>query len=308
MKSQNLIVTHSGGFHADDVFAVSALLLLLNNVNRVLSGKHAVYENVEVLRTRDAAVIMRGDFVVDVGCVYDESRNRFDHHQEGGAGTRSNGIPYAAFGLVWKKHGAAISGSAEIAARVDARLVQAIDAWDNGIKLGVYEAASAFPYFIQDVIFSFEPTYAEKSRTLDESFKQAVSFAREILSREIAHARDALLGEGQVRAAYEAAADKRIIVLDEKYEWDPVLLIKNEPLFVITPERAPSTNWRVHTVQVSANSFESRKSFPAAWAGKRDDELVKESGVPDAVFCHNKLFTVSAKSKEGAIALARKAL
>lgn len=293
--SRKIIVTHDGGFHADDAFAVAALLLHLGG-------------SAEVVRTRDPHLVMKGDFVVDVGGEHDELKNRFDHHQPGGAGARENGIPYAAFGLVWKKFGAAISGSAEIAARVDEKLVQPIDAGDNGVSLGNYDGARAFPYLIQNAVFAFEPSWNEKSRSLDEGFNEARVFAQKILKREIIHARDAILGEERVRAAYDAAEDKRIIVLDAKYDWGTVLEAKPEPLFVITPDRGPSGNWRAHAVRAQSHSFVSRRPFPAAWAGKRDAELAALSGVPDAVFCHNKLFTVAAKSKEGALALVRKAI
>lgn len=289
------IVTHDGGFHADDAFAVASLLLHTGG-------------NAEVVRTRDPQVIAAGDFVADVGGEYDVARNRFDHHQPGGAGVRTNGIPYAAFGLVWKKFGAALSGSPEIAARIDLKLVQPIDAADNGIQLGTYEGAPAFPYVIQNAVFAFEPSWNEKDRSLDMGFTEAREFAQRILEREIIHAHDAALGEERVRAAYEAAEDKRIIVLDAKYDWDAVLEEKPEPLFVITPDRGPSGNWRAHAVRAQSHSFVSRFSFPTAWAGKRDAELAALSGVPDAVFCHNKLFTVASRTKEGALALAKKAL
>ena len=293
--SKKLIVVHDGGFHADDAFAVAALLLHLDG-------------NAEVVRSRDPKIIESGDFVVDVGGVYYAERNRFDHHQSGGAGMRENKIPYAAFGLVWKKFGASISGSAEIASRVDAKLVQPIDAADNGVQLGSYENAASFPYVIQNAVFAFEPTWNEKDISLDTQFGKAMEFARIILQREIAHARDAVLGEERVRAVYDTATDKRVIVLDAKYEWSDILGEKAEPLFVVTPDRGPSGNWRAHAVRVNTNSFVSRLSFPKEWAGKRDVELARISGVSDAVFCHNKLFTVAAKSKEGAIKLARKAL
>jgi len=48
--------------------------------------------------------------------------------------------------------------------------------------------------------------------------------------------------------------------------------------------------------------------LPSAWAGLRDAELQKVSGVEDAVFCHRALFTAVARSKEGAIKLAQIAL
>ena len=83
------IVTHSSGFHTDDVFAVATLLIML--------GENA---DVEIIRSRDMEVIKTGDYVVDVGGVHDPVTNRFDHHQAGGAGKRENDIPYASFGLV----------------------------------------------------------------------------------------------------------------------------------------------------------------------------------------------------------------
>jgi uncharacterized UPF0160 family protein len=209
---------------------------------------------------------------------------------------------------VWKKFGAEIAGSPEVAVRVDERLVQAIDAHDNGVSIWESVHATASPYLIQDVVSSFEPAWNEKERSLDAGFKEAVVVAQKILIREIVHARSTLEGERRVREAYEQATDKRIIVLDEKYEWGGVLGETPEPTFVVSPERAPSTHWRAYAVRAEAHSFVPRKPFPNRWAGLRDEALAAVSGVPDALFCHNKLFTVSARTREGAIALAKKAL
>ena len=44
------------------------------------------------------------------------------------------------------------------------------------------------------------------------------------------------------------------------------------------------------------------------WAGKKDEELQKITGVSDALFAHRKLFMAAAKSKEGALKLAKIAL
>ena len=87
MSKKVIIVTHDGMFHSDDVFAVAALLSLLDATPAIAT----------VVRTRDEDLMRKADFVVDVGGVYDSEKNRFDHHQEGGAGKRLNGISYAAF-------------------------------------------------------------------------------------------------------------------------------------------------------------------------------------------------------------------
>src|SRR3990167_8310800 len=86
---KKIVVTHSGNFHTDEVFACAVLSLLNDG-------------NIEVIRSRDSEVWATGDYVVDVGGEYNSERGRFDHHQEGGAGVRPNGIPYSSFGLVWK--------------------------------------------------------------------------------------------------------------------------------------------------------------------------------------------------------------
>lgn len=109
------IATHSGGFHTDDVFAIAALQLV--------HGK----ENIEIIRTRDESILEQADIVVDVGGVYDVATKRFDHHQNGGP-VRANGIPYAAFGLVWLEYGEQVSGSKEVADEIERMLVLAVDA------------------------------------------------------------------------------------------------------------------------------------------------------------------------------------
>lgn len=297
MDKKVSIITHSGSFHPDDVFAVGALLFFLE-------GKGT---DVRVIRSREADAVSAGDFVVDVGGVYDEMTNRFDHHQPEGAGVRPNGVPYAAFGLVWKKYGAEISGSVSVADALEVLLVQPIDYGDN-LGLPLSEIVSGiYPYTIDRLISAFGNTYEEKDRNVDEVFLEIVAFAKKLLLREITKARALEHAKTYVERAYREAEDKRIVVLDAEYPWYPVLSKFPEPLFVAFPD-GKSGNWGVLAVRKDMYRFENRKDFPNAWAGKRDAELREISGVPDAVFCHNNLFFAVAKTRAGALALAQKAL
>ena len=54
-------------------------------------------------------------------------------------------------------------------------------------------------------------------------------------------------------------------------------------------------------------TFENRVTFPESWAGLRDEELEKASGIAGAVFCHKNCFLFIAKNKEGALEAARQA-
>ena len=284
------LITHDSTFHADDIFATAALSLLLN-------------DNIKVIRTRDPELKKTADYVYDVGGEYDPARNRFDHHQKGGAGKRENGIPYAAFGLVWKMYGEKICGLKEVANKIDESLVQPIDAEDNGMNLFKIEGEVG-PYLIQGVINAFRPTWKEDEE-FDEPFLELVVFIRKFLIRKIKKAQDALLAKSFITKAYEEAQDKKIIILDDYYPWRDTLLEYEEPLYVVCPKAG---KWNIYCVPKEKKSFENRKPFPSLWAGLRDEELANVSGVPDAIFCHNGRFLAVAKSKEGAIKLAELAL
>jgi uncharacterized UPF0160 family protein len=64
----------------------------------------------------------------------------------------------------------------------------------------------------------------------------------------------------------------------------------------------------VDTVPPEPGSFAQRLPLPEAWAGLQSDALAQASGVADAVFVHVRRFVGGAKSRDGAIAMASKAL
>lgn len=287
------IAVHDGKFHADDVFACAVIELMLG-------------EKTRIIRTRDEAELAKADFVADVGNVYDPARQRFDHHMREGAGVRENGIPYAAFGLVWKEYGEKICGSKEIADRIDARLIAPIDAEDNGVS--IYEPkGETVPFTIQNFFYLHRPTWREDEKIHDDAFPELVALAKEVIEREIEIQGDVIEARAIVEQAYTDAADKRLIVLDVVCPFDETLTAHPEPLIVVSPTRG-STNWKVNPISAGKHDFSRRIDLPAAWAGLRDEELAKVTGVPDAVFCHRALFLAVAKSKEGALALAKLAL
>ena len=100
--------THSGKFHADDVFS-SALLLSVNPEITIHRGSQ-----------------VPEDFK---GIVFDIGRGKYDHHQRDSR-IRENGVPYAAFGLLWEELGAEILGE-ELAEKFDEAFVQPLDNNDN---------------------------------------------------------------------------------------------------------------------------------------------------------------------------------
>jgi uncharacterized UPF0160 family protein len=284
------IVTHNSRFHADDVFASAVVLTLFPD---------AIF-----IRTRDEEIIKSADIVFDVGNIYDPNALRFDHHQQGGAGIREGGIPYASFGLIWKHFGLQLCKDQKVVDFIDKRLVQSIDASDNGIDLYTPKIDNLFPYSFQSIVGAFTNNWQEDDTILDQNFMDVSSFAKKILDREIKNAKAIIDAEQYVLNAYDQTKDKRIIVLDDNYPWKNFILQKSEPLFVVKPS-PQSTNWKVEAIPVKDMSYENRKYLPESWVGKRDLELAKVTGVSDAVFCHNGRFLAVAKSKEGALHLAQ---
>jgi hypothetical protein len=63
-----IIGTHSEVFHCDEVVATTMLLYTKEYANSV------------IIRTRNQEVLDQLDLVCDVGGVFDQSKNRFDHH------------------------------------------------------------------------------------------------------------------------------------------------------------------------------------------------------------------------------------
>lgn len=287
-------MTHSGSFHADDVFATATLQIYLEKLGT----------GYKVIRSRDEADFARGDFVYDVGGEYTPEKNKFDHHQRGGAGARDNEVPYAAFGLVWKHFGRQIVGSDVIWEEIDEKFVAPIDAHDNGYKIYKENDIDILPVEISHVISYFNTTWKEDSKTNDKNFFKMVDLAKIILSRLIQRIGSKIEGQVHVEEAYEHARDKGVIVLENYWSWQKVLKDKSDTVYVIYPSHID--NWHVQAIEEEV--FKPRKPFPESWAGERDEKLAQITGVADALFAHPKRFLVGAKSREGAIKLAKKAL
>ena len=121
------LITHSGGFHADE---------LLSTV--VLTG---LFPQAELRRTRDREWITpaAGKIIYDVGGSFDADAQIFDHHQRPGP-LREDGQPFSSFGLIWAHYGRAYLSALGVPEdavetlheKFDVSFVLPIDLLDNG--------------------------------------------------------------------------------------------------------------------------------------------------------------------------------
>jgi len=307
-----IIATHSGKFHADDVWAAAVLNLM--------------FPGSELVRTRDPATIARADFAVDVGGVWDAEKGRFDHHQKGFQGARASGVVYASAGLVWKEYGPrcvslvaeqaghalSLAQATEIANAIDADLVQYLDMSDTG-------AARSAPgsYGLSAIISGFNPSWldeqaaggAEAADALRMTrFRRAMEIATDILRNGVLYRVGALQAVQQVRQSQRLDDGRLLFLENSALPWASI--VRNEMpqvLFVISHSVAEQ-RYMLHTVPSAPESFEARKDLPQHWAGLQGEQLAAATGVPDAVFCHNNLFIAACKSWDGVLDMARQAL
>lgn len=271
-------MTHGGKFHADDVFS-AALLRLLRPGLRIRRG-FCVPEGFD-------------------GLVFDIGGGRFDHHQKG-APVRANGVPYAAFGLLWQAYGPAVlaagglppEAAEEEAARFDEGFVQPLDRDDN----------TGCGHPVADIIASFNPAW-DADTPSDGCFEQAVAFAGVILERRLGLIYAARRAKALVEQALARMQDG-VVVLERFAPWKGVL-VPSAARFVVYPSQRGG--WSAQAVPAENGNGALKCPFPASWAGCPEPELPALSGVPDLTFCHNSRFLVSAKTKEGAAAACRAA-
>ena len=271
--------THSGKFHADDVFS-SALLLYLNP---------------QITITRGNRVPEEYD-----GIVFDIGRGRYDHHQRDSR-VRENGVPYAAFGLLWEELGSGILGET-LAQRFDEEFVQPLDKNDNtGEKNELASLIGNFNPVWDETEAADGVTEEKRDRGLSVGFLRAVQVAGMVLENKFARYRaDARADEkiNQVLAMQETqGGDARILVLPEFVpcqkrlkETDTAFVIfpSNRGGYCIQPQKKP-------------DSMNYKCSFPKQWLGLENEELQKATGLASAGFCHKGGFLMTVGDEADAI-------
>lgn len=283
------VAVHNGDFHADDVLSVHVLRKLFD---------------FELIRTRDEETLELCDMLIDVGMIYDPSIGRFDHHQNDSP-VRKNGIPYATIGLLWKKLGEKICGSWKVARLIDRKIIQWIDAHDNGIE--VNKSEFGFAYTLATAIASFNPVWNSRE-TYDDQFEVAVKWAGELFDREIEKAKGLVKGERFVEREIQNQLDKEIILLTLPAPWMKTVIIKcPNAKFVVFPNEN-GEGYIVQSVPVQIGSFDYNRKLKTEWRAKDAEEINKLVGIEDAIFCHATGFCGGARSRASAIKMAEMSL
>ncbi|UEG66808.1 MYG1 family protein [Weissella hellenica] len=264
------LVTHNGKFHADDVFA-SVILTQL-------------FPELPLVRTRDEQITNnKNNFVYDVG------GGEFDHHRIDDQRQHENGVPMAAFGLIWQKFSETYLKKMmpDIAPdlimktklNVEKSFIIGIDALDNGVS--TYQSPA---FTISDAINDF---YDEDHEL--ESFKRAITFAKGVLDNRIYKTIAKLIAEKDVIDNATFISDE-ILLLPVSGPWKDYVEQFDKCRFVVMPRK--DGNWMIQGVPVSHGSFEVKQPLP---------QLDK----PWIIFIHRTGFMGVVDTKEHALLLAK---
>jgi uncharacterized UPF0160 family protein len=299
-------LTHSGYFHSDEVTAFAILREADDGIDT------------SFVRSRSPALIEQASIVFDVGGVYDPGKGRYDHHMPAEcAPKRCDGHLYSSAGLIWRDFGRMAlrkmagrpnadglrpddvdANIEELWSRIDHIFIRQIDRVDTGEEKPI-------PLSYADQIDTFNPNWTEEIGA-DASFRRAADFAadtlRRVAKRELSH----ILSGTLVLQAHAAGADPRILELPRSMPWQGIVHEHDLPVVYAIYER--DGDWMIAAMPETPGGFDQRVPLPEEWAGLRDADIQKATGIPDAVFVHAARFCGAARSKEGALGMARKAL
>ncbi|WP_434710236.1 MYG1 family protein [Rhizobium sp. YTUHZ045] len=298
--SPDFLVTHSGGFHADELLS-SVILTRL-------------FPQARLIRSRAPEWITPAPdrIIYDVGGAYDPAAGIFDHHQRG-APLRDDGQPYSSFGLIWKHYGReylVASGLPDhhveaLHSTFDTGFVLPIDLTDNGALSPSGPLASlTLPALLE----TLKPVFDEQEPEADDrAFRAALAIARSFIDAGIAQRAAKLRAEAIVYRAIEVAGQGRILELPRGMPFRPAIVKAGADhlLFVVHPREK---DWCVTGIRRGDDGFELRADLPATWAGLTNGELEAVCGVEGASFCHNGRFIAAAKTREAALAMAELAV
>ena len=292
------LITHSGGFHADELLSSVVLRQL--------------FPHAELKRTRDRQWLTPAaeKIIYDVGGSYDAGQQIFDHHQRPGP-LREDEHPFSSFGLIWAHYGrdylAALDVPADdieaIHTTFDTKFVLPIDLLDNGAM----EPSVAGPLSIltlPSLLGSLKPVFDDTSPSADDdAFFIALPIANSFVEAAIRNLAAKSRAKSIVFAAIAKAGKSPILELPMGMPYRSAL-DQTEADHIMFMVNSRGEDWTLNGIKLSSETFDQRADLPAEWAGLTDAALEEASGVKGAKFCHNARFIAVADSREAIFKMA----
>lgn len=311
---QDLVVqTHNGRFHADDTCAT---VLIMGYYDKCLPQSY----NIKLVRSRNPETFEDADVLLDVGCIYDPSTMRFDHHQKSWeeSFSESYDIPMSSVGMIWKHYGKEIlekfiennfdksnlsqKDIDQLHDVIYKDVIMEIDANDNGIPVVKdgntnYNVSMTLWGIIDNM--NYTETYNDEEQY--KLFLDAIEVCRKILDiriKEVINRYLLYLNDVEEVAKNFSNTTEKYLILERPIitifkclnEMDPELNIK----FIIFPND-DSDCWTIRTRSSPDQKF--KPIIP-----------IVDNVKGDVLFVHRNRFVAKTKTKDAAIALIQQSI
>lgn len=282
-------ITHSGTFHADDIFS-TIFLSKLHDIRLFRTSEIKETDNIE------------NKIVYDIGF------GKFDHHGSD-AKVRDNKIKYSSFGLLFEEYGKKYLSQKEIVEVDEAyrmfltEFILQIDAIDNGIFLKNPKHYNVTT--LSGIIEMFNKTWKERE---DENlfFLEALEIGTLIFNRIEKRILDKLAAKKEVELKIDASQNGILLLEHYLPFMDFVINSASQKasniLFAIFPSNRGGYN--IRAINKGPKTMENRLDFPEEWGGKSSEQLQSITNILTFRFCHPNLFLCSCDTLEDAIKIA----
>lgn len=323
-KGRFVVAVHDGLFNLDETLCLAMVQFMCNIVGAKMF----------LIRTRKKEKLRDSHIVIDVGMQHKPEEWRFDHHQNGGAGSREprrgeeTGVPYSAIGLFWKHFGfefccVVLNNHSEaylnedqvkkLVEKVDVALIEGICALDTGHKKlcgGGLKIPTLANMIASMNVVSISPwaTGSDAASYQLDMQLSTLDFLIKMLIGCIMREADTIANKGRVTGALKKASmsgEPRILVLDNGTQAWRSFMSKNPKILLVVQPQVDGT-WGVLATNNTVNDREF--TFPKEWGGLEPEELRAVSGLGGSIFCHTEGFFLSTNSITDAVQAATKGL
>lgn len=292
---EQIIYTHSDTFHVDELFAITLL-------SRFWFKKPV--DSLTIVRTREKnlldSVLLKEDFVIDVGRKYQPDMFNFDHHQKDLKETWKDGSPLSSCGMVFHflKEKEKLDLPDEVFVKLE-NLAKKIDLCDNGVE-------SWSDYFF----FSSFNQNTEGNEKQYAQFRKALIAVENYIDNFIYHAEKEIIVNNAVEVAIKESIENKhpeVVIFEKAVESARFKLISTDALWIAN--QYDTGDWSLKNIPSSVDDhYSSKRNMPESWCGLENDEIKLESGL-DLKFCHKQGFVLSLNgTKEDVIKCVKKML
>ncbi len=291
------IVTHSGAFHTDEVFAVALLKKFVNG-------------NIEVIRTRNNELLEeakkdKSTYVIDVGREYNEEYRNFDHHQREFNLKWNNEIGLlSSCGLVWKyikKKGYLKKIKPHTIKIIEETIIQKIDMHDNGTQF----------WTLSNII-----KVCNREDNKLEDFMKAVDLAYIFLDNSFYHANNTedFMEQFEIdlmnydkKGIFVSSLSSNSSILNKLSKETNALVV----IYEQKGEQDKESRWYTKAItktKIDENNLTEKYSAlsPTNWRGISEEELKRVSGLKGAIFAHKMGHLCVSKNRKTAEQMALK--